>query len=175
MSAGQKEQAMSIGQMLAAELNQEAGSIRKMLERLPTEKMSWKPHEKSMSLERLAGHLIEMMLWTGPTIHTDELDFGKIDYKTKTYTDASELVSDFDKHLVETLEILNNAPNEIMGNNWSLRDGETIYFTMPKAVVMRAFVMNHIIHHRGQLSVYMRLLNIPVPSIYGPSADEGAM
>lgn len=175
MSAGQKEQAMTLGQMLAAELNQEAGSIRKMLERLPTEKMSWKPHEKSMSLERLAGHLIEMMLWTGPTINTDELDFAKVDYKPTTYANASELVADFDKHLAETLEILNNAPNEIMGNNWSLKQGEQIYFTMPKAVVMRAFVMNHIIHHRGQLSVYMRLLDIPVPSIYGPSADEGAM
>lgn len=175
MSAGQKEQAMSIGQMLAAELNQEAGSIRKMLERLPAEKMSWKPHEKSMSLERLAGHVVEMMLWTGPTINADELDFATMDYKPKTYTEASELVADFDKHLAETLEILNNAPNEIMGNNWSLKNGEQTFFTMPKAVVMRSMVLNHIIHHRGQLSVYMRLLDIAVPSIYGPSADEGAM
>lgn len=175
MSAGQKEQAMTIGQILAAELKQEAGSIRKMLERLPAEKMSWKPHEKSMSLERLAGHVVEMMLWTNVTINADELDFEKMDYNPKTYTDASELVADFDKNLADTLEILNNAPNENMGNNWSLRKGEQIYFTMPKAVVMRSMVMNHIIHHRGQLSVYMRLLDIPVPSIYGPSADEGAM
>lgn len=175
MSAGQKEQAMTIGQMLAAELKQEAGSIRKMLERLPAEKMSWKPHEKSMSLERLAGHVVEMMLWTNVTINADELDFEKMEYNPKTYTEASELVADFDKNLADTLEILNNAPNENMGNNWSLRKGEQIYFTMPKAVVMRSMVMNHIIHHRGQLSVYMRLLDIPVPSIYGPSADEGAM
>lgn len=175
MSAGQKEQTMSMGQMLAAELQHEAVSIRKSLERLPAEKMSWKPHEKSMTLERLAGHLVEMMLWTSATLQADELDFAAMDYNPKTYTEAAELVADFDKNLADTIEILNNTPNETMGENWTLRKGEQVYFTMPKAVVMRSMVMNHIIHHRGQLSVYMRLLDIPVPSIYGPSADEGAM
>lgn len=175
MSAGQKEQPLNIGQRFASELEGEAVSIRKMLERIPTEKLSWKPHEKSMTLDRLAGHIVEMLMWTSVTLNADEMDFSTIDYTPKVYTEASELVADFDKNLSENIEMLNSAPNEIMSNNWSLRNGEQVYFTMPKAVVMRSMVMNHIIHHRGQLSVYLRMLDIPVPSIYGPSADEDNM
>ena len=172
MSAGQKEQAMTIGQMMAAELRQEAVSTRKMLERLPADKFSWKPHDKSMSLASIAGHVVEMLLWTGVTIEADELDFAKSEFKPKEYTSAEELVADFDRNLAAAVDALNAAPNEAMGENWSLRNGEQIYFTMPKAVVLRSMVINHIIHHRGQLWVYMRLLDVPVPSVYGPSADE---
>ena len=102
----------------------------------------------------------------------DELDFAKMDFKPKVYTDAADLVADLDANLVEALEALNNATDETFSGSWTLRNGEQIFFTMPKTQVMRAFVMNHIIHHRGQLAVYMRLLDVPVPSIYGPSADE---
>lgn len=172
MSLGQKEQTMSLGQILAAELTQEAISTRKMLERLPADKLAWKPHEKSMTTERLAGHIAEMLTWTGVTLGNDELDFSKFDYTPKVYTDSADLVADFDKNIAEAVEILNNTPNETFHENWTMRNGEQIYFTMPKIAVMRGFVLSHIIHHRGQLSVYMRLLDIPVPSIYGPSADE---
>ncbi|MEO6589915.1 MAG: DinB family protein [Pyrinomonadaceae bacterium] len=172
MSIGQKEQAMTIGQMIAAELKQEAGSTRKMLERIPADKFSWQPHDKSMTLARLAGHIVEMLLWTGATLTQDELDFAKSDFKPKEYTDAAELVADFDNNIGDAAELLNSTSNEAMMENWSLRNGEEIYFEMPKAAVMRSMVMNHIIHHRGQLAVYLRLLDIPVPSIYGPSADE---
>ncbi len=172
MSIGQKEQAMTIGQMIAAELKQEAGSTRKMLERIPADKLSWTPHEKSMTLARLAGHVVEMLMWTDITLTQDELDFAKSDFKPKEYAEASELVADFDKNIADAVESLNSTSNETMMQNWKLRNGEQIYFEMPKAVVMRSMVMNHIIHHRGQLSVYLRMLDIPVPSIYGPSADE---
>lgn len=172
MSLGQKEQTLNLGQMLAAELAHEAVSTRKMLERLPNEKLSWKPHEKSMTLERIAGHIAEMVGWTGVTLDHSELDFSKFDYTPKVYTDSVNLVADFDKNIAEAIEILNKTPNETFGENWTMRKGEQIYFTLPKAAVMRSFVMSHIIHHRGQLAVYMRLLDIPVPSIYGPSADE---
>lgn len=172
MSIGQKEQAMTIGQMIAAELKQEAGSTRKMLERIPADKLSWTPHEKSMTLVRLAGHVVEMLMWTDITLTQDELDFAKSDFKPKEYAEASELVADFDKNIADAVESLNSTSNETMMQNWKLRNGEQIYFEMPKAVVMRSMVMNHIIHHRGQLSVYLRMLDIPVPSIYGPSADE---
>ncbi|HQU85357.1 MAG TPA: DinB family protein [Pyrinomonadaceae bacterium] len=175
MSVGQKEQTMSMGQMLAAELRQEIQSTRKMLERLPADKFGWKPHEKSMTLERLAGHVVEMISWTKETLTQPELDFSKFDYKPREYKDAAEMVADLDENSNAALEILNGTSNETMAENWSMRNGEQIYFTMPKAVVMRTFVMNHVIHHRGQLSVYMRLLDIPVPSIYGPSADEAVM
>ena len=172
MSIGQKEQAMTIGQMVAAELQQEAVATRKMLERVPNEKFSWQPHEKSMTLIRLAGHIAEMVMWTDATLKADELDFATADYKPKEYTDVSELVADFDKNIADAVETLNSTANETMMQNWRLRNGEQIYFELPKAAVLRTMVMNHIIHHRGQLAVYLRLLDIPVPSIYGPSADE---
>jgi uncharacterized damage-inducible protein DinB len=175
MSTAQKEQTMSMGQALAAELTQEAIATRKMLERLPSEKLTWQPHEKSMTVDRLAGHIIEMIGWTGVTLANDELDFSTMDYTPKVYTDSADMVADFDKNIADAVEILNATPNETFGENWTMRNGEQVYFTMPKAVVMRGFVLSHIIHHRGQLSVYLRLLDIPVPSIYGPSADEGQM
>lgn len=175
MSAGQKEQVMTLGQILAAELKHEAVSIRKMLERIPDDKLAWKPHEKSMSLERVAGHIVEMLSWTKATLTEDELDFSKFDYKPKQYTASAEFVADLDANVTEAVEILNGVSNETMSENWTMRRGEKIYFTMPKAAVMRTFVMNHIVHHRGQLSVYFRLLDVPVPSIYGPSADEQIM
>ena len=172
MSLGQKEQTMSLGQIIAAELKQEMATTRKMLERLPADKLTWKPHEKSMTLERLAGHIVEMIMWTGATLGADELDFAKFDYKPKVYTDAADLVADLDKNTSDAIEVLTNSSDETLAENWTMRNGEQVYFTMPKTLVMRSFVMNHIIHHRGQLSVYMRLLDLPLPSIYGPTADE---
>lgn len=172
MSLGQKEQTMSLGQIVAMELEQEAISTRKMLERIPADKLTWKPHEKSMTLDALAGHIVNMVGWTKVTLKEDELDFAKMDYKPPTYTDASQLVEEFDKNLAESLETLANTTDETMASNWTLRNGEQVFFTMPKAVTLRSFVMNHVIHHRGQLAVYLRLLDVPVPSVYGPSADE---
>lgn len=164
-----------LGQFLAAELEQEAISTRKMLERVPADKLSWKPHEKSMSLMQLAVHVSEIPSWTGPSMNAPELDFAKFDYSPPTVTSADELVAMFDKNVAEALEVLRSAEDATFGESWTMRNGETVYFTMPKAAVMRGFVMSHFIHHRGQLSVYLRLLDVPVPSIYGPSADEGQM
>ena len=175
MSAGQKEQVMTLGQILMAELKHEAVSTRKMLERIPADKLAWKPHEKSMSLEHLAGHIVNMFSWTNVTLKQDELDFAKSDYKPKSYAEASELVADFDKNIEDAVETLSNISNEEMAQTWTMRNGEKIYFTMPRTAVMRTFVMNHIIHHRGQLSVYLRLLDVPLPSVYGPTADEQTM
>jgi uncharacterized damage-inducible protein DinB len=121
---------------------------------------------------RLAGHIVEMVNWTDATLKQDELDFAAADYKPKEYTESSELVTDFDQNVSNAVEILNSTSDETMMQNWRLRNGEQVYFEMPKAAVMRTMVMNHIIHHRGQLAVYLRLLDVPVPSIYGPSADE---
>lgn len=172
MSIGQKTQTMTIGQMIAAELNQEAVATRKMLERVPNDKLSWQPHEKSMTLGRLAGHIVEMVNWTDATISQDELDFATADYKPKEYTDSAELAADLDRNVSNAVEILNSISDEAMMQNWRLRNGEQVYFELPKAAVMRTMVMNHIIHHRGQLSVFLRLLDVPLPPVYGPSADE---
>ena len=175
MNSAQKEQITTLGQILTAELQNEAVSTRKMLERIPSDKMAWKPHEKSMTLARIAGHIVEMVTWTKQALTQDELDFSKYDYTPKVYENSADLVADFDKNVAEAIEALKNAEDEKMSDNWRLRNGEQIYFEMPKAAVMRSFVMNHILHHRGQLSVYFRLLDIPGPSIYGPSADEQTM
>ena len=106
MSIGQKEQTMTIGQMIAGELTHEAVSTRKMLERIPADKLDWKPHEKSMSLARLAGHIVEMSGWTETTLTQDELDFSTSDYAPKDFTTAAELVADFDKNIARSLEVL---------------------------------------------------------------------
>lgn len=164
-----------LGQFLAAELEQEAKSTRKMLERVPAEKLDWKPHEKSMSLMQLAVHVAEIPSWTGPSVNAPELDFATFEYNPPTVTSADELVAMFDKNVADALGVLRGAEDATFGESWTMRNGETVYFTMPKAAVMRGFVMSHFIHHRGQLSVYLRLLDVPIPSIYGPSADEGQM
>ena len=140
MSAGQK-QAMSLGQIMAAELRQEAISTRKMLERLPADKLTWKPHDKSMSLDRIAGHVVEMLVWTRATLTADELDFAAMDYKPRAYTEASELVADFERNLADALEVLDRTPNETMSENWTLRNGEQVLLTLPKAAVMRTLVI----------------------------------
>jgi uncharacterized damage-inducible protein DinB len=175
MTTGTKEGGMTIGSVLAAELTHEAGTTRTIIERLPDDKFGWKPHEKSMTLGRLAGHIIEMVGWTGSTLTQDGIDFATMNYEPRVYTTTAEMLEDFDKNVADALSVLSSVDDAEMFKSWSMRNGETLYFEMPKAAVMRSFVMNHIIHHRGQLAVYIRLLDIPVPSIYGPSADEGQM
>ncbi|HMJ08613.1 MAG TPA: DinB family protein [Pyrinomonadaceae bacterium] len=165
----------SLGASLIAEMEQEAAVARKCLERVPAEKFDWKPHEKSMTFGRLGSHIAEMFGWTPATLQNAELDFAKMDYKPFDPPTTADLVDFFDKQVAEAIDVLRNTPDEVFIEDWTLRNGEQVYFTMPKAVVMRSFVMNHIIHHRGQLSVYLRLNDISVPALYGPSADEGAM
>lgn len=158
-----------------AELQQESATTRKLLERVPIEKFDWKPHEKSMSFGRLAVHVAEMTDWAKETVTTDELDFAAQEYKPYVPESSAELLEFFDKHTAAAVEALSNTSDEAMMENWTLRNGEAVYFTMPRIQVLRGMVFNHIVHHRGQLSVYLRLNDIPVPSMYGPSADEGQM
>ena len=165
----------SIAAALSAEMEHEAATTRKVLERIPAEKFDYKPHEKSMTMGRLAAHIAEMFGWTPATLQQPELDFAKMDYKPYEPPSTADLLEFFDKNVAEALDVLKNTTDSTFIEQWTMRNGETIYFTMPKVTVMRSFVMNHIVHHRGQLSVYLRLNNIAVPSIYGPSADEGNM
>jgi uncharacterized damage-inducible protein DinB len=175
MSSGTAQSSSNIANALIGELEQEAKVTRKILERCPPEKFDWKPHEKSMSLGRLASHVAEMHGWTKHTLESPELDFSKMDYKPFEPSSAEELVALFEKLNAEGIESLRNTSDETFMEPWSLRNGDQIYFTMPKVAVMRGMVLNHIVHHRGQLSVYLRLNDIPVPAMYGPSADEGQM
>jgi uncharacterized damage-inducible protein DinB len=175
MSSSTAVSSNNISSALIAEMEQEAATTRKCLERVPAEKFDWKPHEKSMTMKRLAVHIAEMFGWTMSAVTQTELDFAKIDYTPAEPADTAELVELLDKTVAEAIAALRATPDEKFAEDWSLRNGETVYFTIPKIAVMRGMVLSHIIHHRGQLSVYLRMNDIPVPSIYGPSADEGQM
>jgi uncharacterized damage-inducible protein DinB len=157
------------------ELQLETATTRKCLERIPADKFDYKPHEKSMTMGRLAVHVAEMTGWVIETVNKTELDFATIDYKPFEPQTTDELVGFLDKITADAIEALKNASDEALMENWTLRNGEQVYFTMPRIQVLRGMVFNHIVHHRGQLSVYLRLNDIPVPAMYGPSADEGAM
>lgn len=164
---------MSLHQSLLAELKQEAAGTKRMLEKVPTDKFNWKPHEKSFSLGKLAIHVADMINWVHVTINQDELDFANNSYKTPDIETSEQLLAFFEESLANAVNILGNTTDEVLEQNWTMRAGETIYFTLPKKIVLRTFVLNHIVHHRAQLSVYFRLLDIPVPGMYGPTADEG--
>jgi uncharacterized damage-inducible protein DinB len=163
---------MPMNEALITELDQIAKSTRKLLERVPVEKNDWKPHDKSMTLGRLAGHIAEIPSWVSATIDLDELDFSKMEYKPFVAASTEELVKKLDENAAKGLESLKNATDEKLNGNWTLRNGEQIYFTRPKIGVVRDFAYSHLYHHRGQLTVYLRLLDIPLPMLFGPTADE---
>ena len=164
---------MSICETLAAELQQEAKTTRRLLERVPEASFGWKPHEKSMSLGRLAGHVAELPSLVVAALSGDELDFAAGGFQPFNPSSTAELVEKFDANIKAATEALKNQPDERMGEKWKLRSGDHVLFEMPRALVVRFVGLNHVVHHRGQLSVYLRLLDVPLPSIYGPSADEG--
>lgn len=161
---------MTIARDLLNELKQEAAVTRKYLESVPFDKKDFKPHEKSETLGRLAIHVAEIIAWWKSCIVDDELDF--IDFKPKDITSTTQLLSYFDELLLEAETVLEQAQDKDFGGLWSMRHGEDIFFTLPKKQVVRTFCLNHLIHHRAQLGVYLRLLNVPIPATYGPSADD---
>ena len=163
---------MSIGEQLAAELEQEAKTTRRLLERVPEASFGWKPHEKSMTLGQLAGHVAQLPTLMVPAFTQDELDFATAGWKPFSPQSTAELVEQFDANVKAAAETLRGGQDERMGEKWSLKSGGHTIFEMPRAMVARFVGLNHIVHHRGQLSVYLRLLDVPLPSIYGPSADE---
>ncbi len=175
MSSSTATSSGRIASAFLAELENEAKVTRTCLERVPADKFDWKPHEKSMTFGRLASHCAEMFGWTKETLKQDVLDFSTADFKPFEPKSTEELLAFFDNHIATAKAVLAETSDETFMTDWTMRNGEQVYFTMPKVAVMRSFVMNHIVHHRGQLSVYLRLNDIPVPSIYGPSADEGQM
>ncbi len=163
---------MTLSPPLYEELKHESMGTRAMLAAVPANNLGWQPHEKSMTLGRLAAHVAEIPGWLFDTIKKDELDFEKAEYKPIPLDDKNALLEAFEENLEKGLNALHNASDEKMMETWTLRNGPQVYFQMPRVGVVRGMVLNHMVHHRGQLSVYLRLLNIPVPGMYGPSADE---
>jgi len=168
---------MSIAQLLLPEFDQEMANTRKTLERVPDDKWGWKPHEKSSPLGGLAGHIATMNDWTIQTIKTDQLDFAPVHgprYEQPKTSDRKELLEVFDRLTREARATLESVSDEDMRKPWTLLMGGHALFTLPRYAVLRGFCLNHTIHHRAQLTMYLRTLNIPVPALYGPSADEQA-
>jgi len=163
---------MSIAQGLLAEFDMEMASTRRTLERLPEDKLDWTPDPKSMSLGRLAAHVAEMPGWAALTMNTDELDFAAGGYVPAEAGSRENVLKIADDNVKAARAAIAAASDEDFMKPWTLRAGDQIFFTMPKIAVLRGMVMNHTIHHRGQLTVYYRMNGVPVPALYGPSADE---
>lgn len=153
------------------ELEREAITTKKMLSIIPTEKFGWKPHEKSMTIKVLATHIADIFTWFGMVINTSELDFAKNPYQPEEVNSTPELVALFEKNLLQGRAALANGKDEQLKDIWIMRNGEEIWVNDNKHDVLR-MCFGQIIHHRAQLGVFLRLLNIPIPGSYGPSADE---
>lgn len=162
------------GSMLLPEYDHEFAETRKALERVPDEKFDFQPHDKSFTLGRLASHIAEIPNWVGPTLQMDLLDLDEMDYKPFEASSRDELLAAFDKNVAEARKVLADASADTMMENWSMKMGGEVTMTLPKAAVVRSFIFSHNVHHRAQLGVYLRLLDIPVPGHYGPTADEQA-
>ena len=168
---------MSIGQSLLPEFDNEMANTRKTLERVPDDKFDWKPHDKSTSLGGLTAHISNLPIWTVYTIERDEIDLQPVEgepLRTAPVTSRDEALAAFDDNVAKARAALEGASDERLFGPWSLKKGGATILTLPRVAVLRSFVMNHLIHHRAQLGVYLRLNDVPVPSIYGPSADEGS-
>ena len=166
---------MTIAQMLVPEFDHEMATTRTLLERVPENAADWKPHPKSMSLGHLASHIASMPGWVDQILTEPELDFATpagATLATPKFESTRALVEMFDRNVKTARARISGTSDADMGIAWALRNGEHRIMSMPRAAVLRSFIMSHVIHHRGQLSVYLRLRDVPLPSIYGPTADS---
>jgi uncharacterized damage-inducible protein DinB len=164
---------MAIRDALLHEYDHEMATTRRLLERVPEQHFAWKPHEKSMTLGQLAGHLSNLPYWASAVLGAPFFDLAAGgDMRPKEPASREALLTQFDEQVATARKLLANCGDAEMLARWSLRRGAEELFTMPRITALRSFVMNHTIHHRGQLSVYLRMHNVPIPPIYGPSADE---
>jgi uncharacterized damage-inducible protein DinB len=165
------EARMSIAETLLPEFEQEMASTRRVLERVPTDQGRWKPHPKSFALGHLAQLVAWMSGWVGQTLRHTELDLaGAPGYSFET---TEQLLQIFDRGVRESREALKAAADADFRVTWAMKAGDRVLFSAPRSVVVRNHI-SHLVHHRAQLTVYLRLLDLPVPAIYGPSADEKA-
>lgn len=167
------ENPMSIGAMFLPEFEHEAANTRKVLERIPEAMWTWRPHPKSWTTVELATHVANLFDWAVVTLQSDSLDLAsaKIDKTTDSRRDLLELL---DNNVAAACSAIAEATDEQLVKPWTLlKEGQTV-FSMPRATLLRTFVLNHVIHHRAQVATYLRLNDVPVPGLYGPSADEGS-
>ncbi len=156
---------------LLKEMNREAETTRKMLSRIPDDKYDWQPHTKSMTIRRLATHIADIPSWVDMVINEDELNFATSTHKEPVINCTAELLSFMDESVRKGGEALLSADEELLKKEWTLRNGDQVLSVRPKAEVLR-MAYCQIVHHRAQMGVYLRLLNVAIPGSYGPSADE---
>jgi uncharacterized damage-inducible protein DinB len=169
---------MSISQSLLPEFDHEMANTRKVLERIPENKLDWKAHAKSNPIGWVGMHLADIPGWTTMTLTKDALDIappGAAPYRTPKPESVKAILEHFDKNVAAGRAALVAASDEELFKPWSLLSGGATLFTMPRIAVLRSFVLNHLIHHRAHLCVYLRLNDVPVPGLYGPSADDAGM
>lgn len=166
---------MAIKDAFLPEFDHEVGTTRRLLERVPEADLAWKPHQKSYTLGQLATHIASLPHWLGVICERAEVDAAESLDAARPNAPASidQLLHTFDANVKQARRYIDELGDSAMMSRWTLRDGGREVFSMPRAAVLRSFVMNHLIHHRGQLTVYLRLRDVPLPSVYGPTADEG--
>jgi uncharacterized damage-inducible protein DinB len=165
---------MAIAESILPEFDHETATTRTLLERVPADKAEWKPHAKSMSLGHLAMHIANLPHWASITLERTEFDTNPPDgprVTTPAYESAEKLLQAYDANVSAARALLVRTTDAEFMVQWALKNGGKSLFSMPRIAVFRSFVMNHAVHHRGQLSVYLRLLDVPIPNIYGPTAD----
>jgi uncharacterized damage-inducible protein DinB len=165
---------MSIVQAMLPEFDHEMATTRRVLAVVPEADAAWRPHPKSSSLGDLATHITLLPLWGKLVLEQPELDLGlpaNASRATMAFTTRAELLDRFDRHVQETRAALASATEESMRERWTLSNQGNTVFSLPRVAALRGFILSHLIHHRGQLSVYLRLRDVPLPSIYGPTAD----
>ncbi len=165
---------MAFTDALLPEFDHEMATTRKLLERLPEARLGWKPHQRSMSLGRLATHIAELPQWSKHIIDEDEIDL-KGDYQPHEEHSVAAILNLFDTAVAESRKAIASKSDAQLMAPWTFKARGKTMFTMPRVAVMRSMLFNHVVHHRGQLSVYLRLSDVPVPAMYGPSADEGSV
>jgi uncharacterized damage-inducible protein DinB len=163
---------MKLSDVMVQEFLHESQTTKRLLERLPEDKISWKPHEKSMPMSRLATHITEIPQWAEVIVNQDNLDMASVDFKPVMLESRQEILDSLQKNLDKFAEVLEGKDDEHLMASWKLKEGDKVLIDLPRAAAIRGFIISHVIHHRGQLSVYLRENDVPVPSIYGPSADE---
>ena len=163
---------MKLIDSLITEFEREAQTTRKHLERLPNDKLDWRPHEKSFTAGALASHITDCLGWTVAIFNQDELNFDPATYKPYLATSVTDLLKTFDDNVAKGRQALASATEDKLETNWTMKIMGRVQLEKPRFAVFRDFALSHVIHHRGQFSVYLRMLNVPVPGSYGPSADE---
>ena len=169
---------MAFSEAMLPEFDLEMANTRKTIARVPEDKFDWRPHEKSMTMGALTSHLVNLPSWAVHGVKLDELDVappGGDPLRTEEMKTLAQALETFDRNVAAARAAIAGASDEHLLKTWTLLSGGRKVLAMPRTAVLRSFIMNHMIHHRAQLGVYLRLNDVPVPSVYGPTADEGAL